>query len=50
MSDSEIRYLGDVQRLQLQEGDTVVLSVDHHLSHAQAIRHTAWLKSEVAGS
>ena len=28
----EIRYLGDVQRLVLMEGDIVVISVDEYLS------------------
>ncbi len=32
---SEIRYLGDVQRLQLQPGDVVVVTVPGVLSYSQ---------------
>lgn len=39
MNDNqEIRYLGDVQKLVLSEGDIIVVSVDYHLSDETAER------------
>jgi hypothetical protein len=34
----EIRYLGDLQRLELRPGDILVLSVDAHISQEMAAR------------
>lgn len=34
----KVRFLGDVQRLQMQPGDVAVLSVDDHLSDNMAKR------------
>lgn len=39
-----IRYLGDMQRLELKPGDMFVLSVDEHISQEMAVR----LKEQVA--
>lgn len=36
--DGEIRFLGDLQRLELKPGDMFVLSVDEHISHEMADR------------
>lgn len=38
--DREIRFLGDVQRLSLEPGDTLVFRTDQHLSDDQV----AWMK------
>jgi hypothetical protein len=37
MSDPEIRYLGDMQRLALAPDDVLVLMCDEHLSDQEAI-------------
>ena len=34
----ELRFLGDVQRLVLEPGDTVVISTDQHISNEVALR------------
>jgi hypothetical protein len=43
--NQEIRYLGDVQKLTLGEGDIVVISVDDYLSQ-EAAEH---IKRHVSG-
>lgn len=37
-NEPQVRYLGDVQRLALKAGDLLVLSVDTHLTDADAYR------------
>lgn len=43
MEDQEIRYLGDVQRLTLKPGDTLVLSCAEPISDETAERLTQYL-------
>ncbi len=47
--DPEIRYLGDVQRLALKPGDTLVLSIDQHLSDEIANRLSKELRQRLHG-
>lgn len=49
MSDPEIRYLGDVQRLQLGPDDLLVLTTDQHLSSAALDRIRAAVESTIPG-
>lgn len=41
LNEAEIRYLGDVQRLKLDPGDIIVLTIDDVLTEAQSayIKH-----------
>lgn len=43
MKDARIRYLGDVQRLQVKPGDVVVLSLAEPREDIEAIRR--WLEA-----
>lgn len=36
MADQEIRFVGDLQRMDIRPGDKFVLSVDGHITRAQA--------------
>lgn len=45
----EVRYLGDVQRLVLREGDIVVLKYAGSLSQEQADRITAEASKKIPG-
>jgi hypothetical protein len=50
MNDNpEIRYLGDVQKLSLNEGDILVLSSDQHLREETAERLRQHLEREIPG-
>ncbi len=41
ISDPQVRYLGDLHRLELKLGDILVLSVDAHISQEMAARMQA---------
>ncbi len=45
----EIKYLGDVQRLVLNPGDIVVLSVDEYIPNEAAQRLRSQLEASVPG-
>jgi hypothetical protein len=44
--DGEIRFLGDLQRIQPEPGDVFVLTVDAHLSEEEAmVVRARWLQA-----
>lgn len=45
----KVRFLGDVQRLQMQPGDVAVLSVDDHVSDDMAKRLKEYWNSAFPG-
>ena len=49
MTDPEVRYLGDVQRLALKPGDTIVLQSDQEISDETAVRLRNYVEQFLPG-